>query len=206
MVAQGIAGFLNLAPNRHFQLVAAPEPAFLAHQDFEQFQTLGRELERLALPAHFAAYAIERQRANPLNRGDNTPLRAPDQRLNPHLQFFQGKRLVQIIVCTRVKAIELVIERIARSQQQDRHGLAQILAQALKQGQAVDAGQANVENHGVKAGFAQEMQRRQAIGRGIGLITARGQKIINIGGDFGVVFNDEDAGVHDFAEWGDGAV
>ena len=52
VAAQGVAGFLRLAPDQAFDFIAADHPAGVAHQQFQDAQALGREPDVLAVEAH----------------------------------------------------------------------------------------------------------------------------------------------------------
>ena len=76
-------------------------------------------------------------------------VRAAQQRLDPAHQLAQAERLGQVVVGAELEADDLVDLVVARRQDQDRH-LGAGGADAAQHLEAVDAGQADVEDHEVR--------------------------------------------------------
>ena len=139
---------------------------------------------------HFAADAIERQigHLQLLRRG----LAAAQQRAHARQQFHEGEGLHQVIVGALFQALDAVVQRAARAQNQDRRpDLA--VADALQHLQAVHIGQHEVQNHQVVIGGVDVVERRRAGGRGIHGVARALQTAAQEVGDALFVLDDQDS-------------
>ena len=75
--------------------------------------------------------------------------RTPQQGIKACLQFLHVKRLGEIVIRARIEPLHPVINRIARSQDHDRH-CAKALAGPLEHGDAADDRKAEVKHHCIK--------------------------------------------------------
>jgi hypothetical protein len=69
------------------------------------------------------------------------------------------------------------------------------IAQFAAQYGAIHAGQAEIEQDAVESLADGKMQAGNAVGSGIDDVAARFQKVVEISGDRGIVFDDQDAHV-----------
>ena len=92
--------------------------------------------------------------------------RAPDQRLQSQQEFFELKRLGQIVVRACAKTRGLVGKTVARGQ--DQHGRIDVVASKFaQQRNAIEPRQSDIEDHRViRFGFRQ-MKRVHAVGRDV---------------------------------------
>jgi len=98
---------------------------------------------------------------------------APEQRLGPRHQLLGVKRFGQIVVGADLQADHLVGDLIAGREHDDRH-LA-LLADLLADGQAVGAGEHDVEDHQVGLDLAEPRYRLGAVPHPLDLIAFAGQ-------------------------------
>ena len=77
-------------------------------------------------------------------------LAAADQRAHARLELGQVERLGHVVVGAEVEALDPLLERVARGEDQHRHARAPV-AQAPQHRQAVELGQRDVEHHQVVA-------------------------------------------------------
>ncbi len=117
---------------------------------------------------------------------------APHQGGEAQFQFAQFKRLGQVIVGAFAETGDLVVQGGTRGQHQYRRRGLRVLAQAAAQGEAVDAGQHQVEHDDVVRLGDRQMQAGDAIHRHIHLMAMALQKVGDVRRQVGAVFNDQD--------------
>jgi hypothetical protein len=98
-----------------------------------------------------------------LDLADLVLLGAPQQRPHASQQLAQRERLDQVVVGTRVKSRDPIVDLAARCEHQHRSAVA-TLAQAPAHLQAIQAGHGDVEDHRPERGGAEVFERLQAIG------------------------------------------
>jgi hypothetical protein len=81
---------------------------------------------------------------------------------------------------------------IARGQHDDRNRFLFIGPQPAQHAQAIHSRQVPIEHDGVVLPRRSQVQSRDAIGRRIQRMPARLEIVVDIGGQLGVVFDDED--------------
>ena len=90
---------------------------------------------------------------------------APQQGADARLQLADLEGLDQVVVCARIQARELVVERVARREHEQRRVAPGLRAQLAADRDAVHAGQHHVGNDDVVGIGYREVQSRDAIGR-----------------------------------------
>ena len=135
----------------------------MAQQQLEQLGLAARELEVAVAAARRAGLGLEGQ------VGEGQPLLrravAAQQRAQPRAQLLALERLDEVVVGAGVEAGDALLERVARGQQEDRHGEA-LGAQAARDGEAVDAGHGHVEHEDVGHRALDRGERGAAVGDG----------------------------------------
>lgn len=115
---------------------------------------------------------------------------AAQQGAQPGLQLVEVEGLGQVVVGTGVQAQHPVAHGAARSQ--DEHGRAQALAaRTLQHLQAVQAGQAQIQHHGVGLAHQPLRQGRRAVGRRLHLDAAPDQRALQRGAHGVVIFYEQ---------------
>jgi hypothetical protein len=163
------------------------------YQQLEQTDAFGRQLDLGAGEADRKRPRIEREVS-----GDERPAHGPAgvppvQRGEAGLDLLQREGLDQVVVGAQVEALELVLESVARGQHQDRSLDARLFAQLAAQRCAVHARKAEVEQDRVEGLGDGEVQAGDAVGRGVHRMTARFEKVVEIGGDRRIVLDDQNA-------------
>ena len=124
-----------------------------------------------------------------------SPYDAAQERLDPAHQLAQAERLGQVVVGAELEADDLVDLVVARRQDQDRH-LGAGRAQAAEDLEAVDAGQADVEDDEVGRLVRRDLEALLA-GAGDGdLVALLLEGVLDPARDGVLVFDDEDGGCH----------
>jgi len=115
------------------------------------------------------------------------------ERIQACLQFAQCERLDQVVVGTRIEPGDLVVQRVARGQHQHRQGEGRLTAQLAAQRDTVQARQTDVQDDGIVVLCHAQVQARETVAGVVHLVTAQGQVVPDIGGEFGVVLDEQDA-------------
>ncbi len=115
------------------------------------------------------------------------------QSLNAQFQFFHRERLDEVVVGAGGETLRLVLDTVARRQQQYRHGTAQILAQPAAERETVDTGQHDVQNDHVVGLRGEKMQRRQPIGCMIEFVAIFAKVVEDVCRQCGMVFNEKES-------------
>ncbi len=88
---------------------------------------------------------------------------APEQRPQPGLELAQRERLDQVIVGPDVEPLHAVVNGVARGQHQDRSPVSG-LAHAARHLVTVEAGHQDVEDHRVRRGAGEDVERLLSVG------------------------------------------
>ena len=115
---------------------------------------------------------------------------APQQRLDPRQQLGEGERLDQIVVAAGAQALDAVVDRAQRAQDEDR-GPHLGRAQGRDHGEPVHARQHAVDDQRVIAAVGRHEQAVAPFGGMIDDIAAFAKTFDDIGGGFAVVLDDE---------------
>ena len=116
----------------------------------------------------------------------------PDD-LQARLDLAQGEGLDQVVVGAAIEGGQLVVEHVARGEDQHRYVLARIAAQLVAQAQAVHARQAEVEHDGVEVAGRRQVHAADAIARDVHGVAAALEELAEVGGDIEVVLDDQHA-------------
>ena len=131
----------------------------------------------------------------PADRIGEVAVRAAQQRLDPAHQLAQPERLGQVVVGAELEADDLVDLVVARGQDQDRH-LGAGGAHAAQDLEAVDAGQADVEDDEVRRLVGGDLEALLAGAGDRDLVALLLEGVLDPAGDGVLVFDDEDGGGH----------
>ena len=119
---------------------------------------------------------------------------SPQQGAQPGQQLFGMEGLGQIVVGAGVKAGHLLAPGAAGGEDKHRRGLA-VAPPPLQHRDAVDLGQAKVEDHRVIGlGVAQEVGLF-AVGGVVDRIVGVAQRLLQLAGQIGIVFGEQNAHV-----------
>ena len=135
---------------------------------------------------------VSRRMSPAIELGRGVARRAADQRAQASDQFLGLERLGEIIVGAGIEAGDLVRPAVARGQHQHRH-LAPFLAPAVEHGQAVDLGQAEIEDHRVIAFGRAEIMAVLAVGGEVDGIAGAFERRAQLAPEIGFVFDDQNA-------------
>src|SRR6478736_236875 len=125
-----------IAPDLVEQLLAADDQPFVAHQVLEQLELALGEVDRAVGARDLVGVRVQRQVAHPQRRH-------PARRPPPREQLLALERLDEVVVGADVESFDPGLQRVARSQHQDRRVVA-VVTQALGDVYAVQAWQTEV--------------------------------------------------------------
>src|SRR5438128_6696218 len=109
-----------VSPHLVEQALTRDHDALVAHQVLEQLELTLRELDRALAARDLVRVDVERQVAHPQRR--RAARRAPAQQgAHAREQLLALEGLDQIVIRSRVEALDAGLERVARRQYQDRH-------------------------------------------------------------------------------------
>ena len=188
--AQVVAAVLLVAPHRDLQLAAGEHAFGLGEQFGDQAQGLRGQGEGAAVQAQLLGGGVEAERAVLQQRLGWPCGIAPRQRQQAHLELLQCERLHQVVVAAGLEAEQLVFQRVARGQHQDRRG-APFGAQPACEREAVAVGQVAVEHQGVERAAREQRRGRRDRAGVVALVAARLEVVVEVLGDGAVVFDDE---------------
>jgi hypothetical protein len=115
---------------------------------------------------------------------------APQQRAEPGEQLLALERLDEVVVGADVEALDARLERVARSEHEDRHVVA-VLAQAAGDVDAVQPRQPEVEDDQVRQERMRLVERLDAVAGELDVVPVQPQRALQDVGDFLVVLDDE---------------
>ncbi len=117
---------------------------------------------------------------------------AAQQRPHAGEQLLAFERLDEVVVGAHVQALDARLQRVAGGEHQDRRVVA-VVAQALGDVDAVQAGQAEVQHDDVRQERVRLIEPAHAVGGKLDLIALEPQRALEDLGDLLVVFDDEHA-------------
>ena len=150
---------------------------------------------------HLVRVGVQLQVADD-ERGAAARRPAAQQRAQAREQLLALERLDEVVVGAGIEALDARVDRVARGQHQDRH-VAAVLAQQPRDVDAVELGQAEVEDDEVGRELARVAERRLAVVARTRLVALHPQRPQQDLGDLVVVLDDEHAwGAVDMAPTG----
>jgi hypothetical protein len=173
------------------QLGPADNLALVMEQIGEELIFLRGQLDRVASQRDLARPGVE-PHVSGNQFGRRIAARPADQRAQAGDQLFGLERLGEIIVGTRIEPGHLVRPAVARGQHQHRE-IALFLAPAIQHGQAIDFGQAEVEDDRVIGLVRSQIMAVFAIGRKIDGIADAFERCLELATERGFVFDDQNA-------------
>jgi hypothetical protein len=114
---------------------------------------------------------------------------APQQRADTREQLGERKRLDEIVVGAFLQAAHAVLDAVARGQHQ--HRRLGLRAHRFQHAETVDAGQHDVEQQQVVVALGREAAAFDAVARDVDDIAVLGQAAVQVVGELGFVFDDE---------------
>ncbi len=168
----------------------------LLHQQGENLQADGIELERLASATHLQGIQVVAE-VGDLQLATAAPLGPAHHRLDACGQFGHGEGLDQIVVGPGAKALQAVVELVARGEHDHRGIAAGILAQPLAEGVAVDAGQHDIEDEQIVMLGRGQVQAGQAVLGAVHAVALEAEVIQQVAENVAVVFHHQDTHVAD---------
>ena len=119
-------------------------------------------------------------------------VRAPRQRIDARQQLGEGEGLHEIVVAADVESVDAIVNAAQRGEEDDRH-LVTDRPQRTHQRQTVEAGKHAIDDQDV-VGFAHRLGKTIAsIVQGLDDMALLGEAVGDVGGGFGIVFDDQDA-------------
>ncbi|MNC30387.1 hypothetical protein D3C75_786700 [compost metagenome] len=188
MTAQAVAVRAVVAPERFFKNFTAQHMRAFLHQHGQQLQADRVEFQQPAFASDFQGVEVVAQVAD-LQGPPPAALGSAHDRFDTRRQLRQGERFNQIVIGAGLEALQTVIQLIAGREHDHRRFAASILAQALAQGVAIDAGQHDIEHDQIVVLGGRQVQARQTILSAIDGIAFEPQVIGQVGQDIAVVFN-----------------
>ena len=179
-----------VAPDLVEQALARDHQALVAHQVLEQLELAVGQLDLARAAPHLAGIGVELEVAD-AERGGAAWRAPPQQRPDPGQQLLALEGLDQVVVGAAVEAGDAVLGLGAGGQHQDRH--VAVGAQPAADLDAVEAGEAEVEDDQVGDEAGGDVQRLDAVGRGLDLVALVAQRTPQDVGYVGVVLDDQDS-------------
>ena len=145
MGSQGIRSGREIAPDFLFHFLPAAVLGTDPHEDLQDLESGGGGLHVLTIPGHLMRIGIQ---ADPVGFQDvgagkrMMAVETPD----PGLQFRRLEWLAQIIMCTCLKAGQLVLQGIPGGQNQDRRLKPGLGSQSAEHLDAIDIGKTQIQN------------------------------------------------------------
>jgi hypothetical protein len=149
-----------IAPHLVEQALARDHDALVAHQILEQLELTLGELDRALATDDLVGIDVQREIAYPQRR--RPPGRAAAQQgTDAREQLLALERLDQIIVRARIEPLHPGLHGVARGQDQDRYVV--FAAQRACDLEAVEPGQAEIEDHEVRRERPPLLERRPPV-------------------------------------------
>src|SRR5690606_19325173 len=149
-------------PDVMFQFLPRHNAVRVQQQLLQQLALDRVQLQQLATASCFQRVGIILEVGNA--QAAPSSLGTLNQGLQAGFEFFLRRRFDQVVVSAGTKSFQFVVEVVARGQHQYRGTVVGFAAQASAQGQAIDAGQVEVQHDGVEVARDREVQAAQAIG------------------------------------------
>ena len=131
----------------------------------------------------------------PAGRVGEVAVRAPQERLDPAQELAQAERLREVVVRTELETDDLVDLVVTGGQHEDRH-LGTGRADAAQRLEAVDAGEAHVEDDQVRGLAGRDLQALLAGSGDADVVALLLQGVLDPARDGVLVFDDQDGGGH----------
>src|SRR5687768_2121147 len=187
-----------VAPDLVEQLLARDHQALVAHEVLEQLELALRELDLALAARDLVRVGVEHQVGDP-QRGHPARRAPAQQRAHAGQQLLSLERLDQVVVGADVQALDARLERVARGQHEDRD-LVAVVAQAPRDVDPVEPGEAEVEHDQVGQEGVRLLEPLDAVAGQLDLVALHAQRALQDLGDLLVVLDDEDA------DWAGGGV
>src|SRR5690606_14146057 len=142
-----VAAARVLGPDLLLDLEAVEDLAWVAGEELEQLELLGRELDAPPVAEHLAALEVDHQVGHPHLAGDGR-VHAPEVRADAGQQLLDAEGLDEVVVRARVEARDLVLDRVLGGEDDD--GRVGGLADAPGDLEAVQDGKHQVEHDEVR--------------------------------------------------------
>ena len=142
-------------------------PPRVAHEEAQQLELGGGQLDRGVAAAHLVAVLVQGQIADDERRvlaGRGHP-GAAQQPAQPRDELLDAERLGDVVVAARGQAGDAVLDGVLGGEEQHRH-LGALAAHPAQHLEAVEVGQHDVEDHGVRPELARRAHGGRAVGRG----------------------------------------
>src|SRR3954447_7109832 len=180
-----------VAPDLVEQPLARDDDALVAHQVLEQLELALGELDVALAAADLVRVRVEREIARG-QRGGAARRAAAQQGAHPGEELLALERLDQVVVRAGVQPLDARLQCVAGGEHEDRD--VTVGAQALGDLEAVQAGQAEVEQDDVGHVGAGIAQRAFAIADEAHLVALQAQRALQRLVDLHIVFHDQHAG------------
>src|SRR5690554_2537452 len=156
-----------VAPDAVENLRLAHDGARVAHEEAQELELRGRQVDRAVSAVHFITELVEREVTDAhdgVGRTRDETGRATDEPTKPRDDLLEAERLGDIVIPARRETGDAFVEGVLRRQEQDRHVVAPA-AGPLEHLEAIDVGQHDVEHDDVGVELADELDRRLAVAR-----------------------------------------
>ena len=148
----------------------------MAHEQLEQQELGPRQLDHAISPAHLVGDGVEHEVSERQGlRLAGTLARPAQQRTNARLQLSERERFDQVVVGADVETDHAIVDPVARGQHQDRGAIAG-LAHPPAHLEPVEPGHQYVEDHRVRGGGGEGVERLLAVGRERHVVAVEAQR------------------------------
>ncbi|BDZ59407.1 hypothetical protein GCM10025872_30640 [Barrientosiimonas endolithica] len=164
------------------------------HEVAQQLELGRRDVDDLAAAAHLVGVLVELEVGDDQGRAHLVLQRlgAAQHRADAGDDLLEAERLRDVVVAADRQPLDLVVDRVARGEEDDGHVVA-VAAQPPGHGEAVHVGEHHVHDREVEGVLLGEAERLLPVGRRVhlepGELQARGQQLA----DVGLVLDDEQA-------------
>src|SRR3990172_11620383 len=180
-----------VAPDLVEDTGAGEDPAGRTHQQLEDSELLGRELDGIAAAPYFEQLPIENEIGNLQDVGARREIvRAAHQRLDAGQQLVKIEGLGEVVVGAYLEYLDLVLQRIHGGQHEDRRIVA-LEPQALANVIAVHVGKHEIEHDDVELAGLGKVDPLAAGGGDGNPMIFRPESAVNEVGDARLVFDQE---------------
>ena len=156
---------------------------------FQQEELAGREAHLPPAERHFTAHHVDADAAGP-EQGVRGPCPGPQVGPDPGYQLGEGERLAQVVVRAQVEPLDLVVHAPSGAEHQHRNR-GPACAQAFEHVEAVQVGQAEIEDDERDAGPFGPPQRVPAAARPLDVIAVPAEPFLEERSDAFLVLNDQ---------------
>src|SRR6478752_1467282 len=179
-----------VAPDLFEEALARHDDPLVAHQVLEQLELALRQLDHAIATRDLVRVRVQREVGDD-QRGGAARRAAPQQGAQPGQQLLALEGLDEVVVGARVEPLHAGLDRVARSQHQDRDvvGAADLLGDL----DPVDLRQPEAEDDHVGDVFGVHGERLLAVQRDPDLVALQAQRALEHLRDLVVVLHDKDA-------------